>query len=170
MLRQKLDEYLDGALDPPTRREVEATLAADPAAAALLARLKSQRALREAAFDTYFPTPHESKALADRVLARAYDSPIGHVGTWVRRGAAVAAAVAVVVGTFFLGRMTVTPKVVTVPEPPHTVYNVVWIDSFGVQSVQDFASVDERNTFIQRLEREGATGIAYNEVFMPGHM
>ncbi len=41
MLRVRLDEYLDDALDPVQRQEVESTLATDPAAAAMLARLKS---------------------------------------------------------------------------------------------------------------------------------
>jgi anti-sigma factor RsiW len=167
MLRQKLDEYLDGVLDPPARRQVEAALAADPAAAATLARLQGQRALRAASFDTYLPTPQESKALADRLLARAYDAPVGRVGCWLRRGAAVAAAIAIVAGTFFLGRMSAQAG----PTPSPTVeYNVVWIDSVGVQRVQDFASVDERNRFILQLDREGATGIAYTEVLTPGHM
>ena len=169
MLRHKLDEYLDGALDPPARRDVEATLTSDPGAAAMLARLQSQRALRTAALDTYLPASHEAKALAERVLAQAYDAPVGRIGLWLRRGAAVAAAIAIVAGTFFLGRMSVTPQRFPVAVT-HIEYNVVWIDSVGVQRVQDFASLDDRNKFIQQLEREGASGIAYTEVLVPGHM
>jgi anti-sigma factor RsiW len=165
MLRQKLDEYLDGALDPPARRDVEATLASDPAAAALLARLKSQRALRAAAFDAYLPAPQESKALADRVLAQAYDAPVGRVGYWLRRGAAVAAAIAIVTGTFFAGRISVSPQPVAAPT---TVYDVVWVDSMGWHQ-QDFQSQDARNTMVHQLEREG-TGITYTDVLTPGHM
>ena len=38
MIRQKLDEYLDDALEPAARAHVEQLLASDPAAATLLER------------------------------------------------------------------------------------------------------------------------------------
>jgi anti-sigma factor RsiW len=168
-LREKLEEYLDGGLDPAGRREVEATLALDSAAARMFADLQSQRALRAAAFDTYLPTNHESRAFAERVLAAACETPAGRIGYWVRRGAAVAAAVAILVGAFAVGRLTASSDSNPVIES-RIEYDVVWVDADGVQQVRDFASLDERNKFIQQLEQQGATGIAVAEVMAPGRL
>jgi anti-sigma factor RsiW len=157
MLRERLDEYLDGGLEPADRRELEAMLAADLAAAGMLARMKAQRALRAAAFASYLPTAAESKALAQRVLAEAHDAPVGYIGYWVRRGAAVAAAIVIVVGTFAAGRMTASPaERVEV----RTVYNVAYTD-MGEQRVVEFATMEERNDFVKELEQRGGIEIAY---------
>jgi len=168
MLRERLDEYLDGGLEPAARREVEALLASDPAAAGMLARMKAQRALRAAAYESYMPTAHEAKALADRVLAEAFDAPAGHIGYWVRRGAAVAAAIIIVVGTFAAGRMTAAPQIVERVET-RTVYNVVYTD-MGEQRVMDFATLEERNNFVDELEKRGISGIAVADITMPGQL
>ena len=165
MLRERLDEYLDDALDPAQRQEVEDALATDAAAAALLTRLKAERAHRAATFATYLPTSHEAKALAERMLAQAYDAPVGRIGYWVRRGAAVAAAIAIVAGTFFVGRMSVAPQTVSVTE-----YDVAWVDGGGLQQVRSFASMEERNKFIQQLDQTGVTGIAVADIMAPGHL
>ena len=164
MLRERLDEYLDGGLEPADRRELEAMLAADPAAAAMLARMKAQRALRAAALDTYLPTAHESKTLAQRVLSEAYDAPVGHIGYWLRRGAAVAAAIVIVVGTFALGRATAPAQTEV---ETRTVYNVVYTD-MGEQQVKEFATMEDRDTFVKELEQRGGTVIAY--LGMPGQL
>ena len=157
MLRERLDEYLDGGLEPADRRELETTLAADPAAAGMLARMKAQRALRAAALESYLPTAAESKALAGRVLAEAYDAPVGHIGYWLRRGAAVAAAIVIVIGTFALGRVTAPP---TERVEVRVVYNVVYTD-MGEQQVKEFATMEDRDTFVKDLEQRGGTVIAY---------
>jgi anti-sigma factor RsiW len=169
MLRQTLDEYLDGGLDPAQRQQVEATLASDPAAAQMLAQLQAQRALRNAAYDSYLPTKLEAKALADHVLAEAFDAPAGHVGYWLRRGAAVAASIAVLVGTFAMGRMTASPRSYPVVET-RTMYNVVYVDAGGVQQVRDFASLEDSNRFVQQLEQQGVTGVAVADILTPGHL
>jgi len=159
MMRERLDEYLDGGLDSAARREVEALVASDPAASGMLARMKAQRALRGAAWASYLPTAAESKALAERVLAEAYDAPAGHIGYWVRRGAAVAAAALIVVGTFAAGRMSVTPQIVKQVET-QTVYQVAYTE-MGEPQVREFATMQERDNFVQDLEQRGGTEIAY---------
>ena len=168
MLRQKLDEYLDDGLDPVERRAVEAALASDPTAARMLERMKAQRAGRAAAYDSYLPTKLEAKVLAERVLTAMFDSPAGHVGYWLRHGAAVAAAVAVLAGTFAMGRMTAPPKFV--PQvTTRIVYNVVYTDGSDM-IVKDFSTENERNEFVKVLEQRGVTGIAVADVMTPGHL
>jgi anti-sigma factor RsiW len=169
MLREKLDEYLDEGLDPAQRREVEALLASDPAAAAMLGRMKAQRALRAAAYESYLPTRLEAKTLADRVLVALYDTPAGHIGYWLRHGAAVAAAVAILTGVFAMGRMTAPLRQVPVVET-RVEYNVVWFDAGGVQQVQSFATQQERNKYLQQLEQQGVTGVAVADILTPGHL
>jgi len=168
MLRERLDEYLDGGLAPADRRVLEALLAADPAAAGMLARMKAQRALRAAAYESYLPTAAESKALAERVLAEAYDAPVGFIHYWVRHRSAVAAALIIVVGIFATGRMTASPQIVERVEM-RTVYNVVYTD-MGEQRVADFATVELRDDFIQELDKRGISGIAVADITMPGQL
>jgi anti-sigma factor RsiW len=172
MLQERLDEYLDGGLDPAGQRDVEALLASDATAARMLAQMRAQRALRAAAYDSYLPTKLEAKTLAERALSAAYDTPAGQVGYWVRRGAAVAAAVAVLVGTFAMGRTTASPRIVE-RVVTHTEYNynvaLLGADG-GVQQVRDFSSLEKRNDFIQQIDQQGATGVAVAEVMAPGHL
>jgi anti-sigma factor RsiW len=169
MLRERLDEYLDGGLDPAGRREVEAMLASDPAAARMLAQMKAQRALRSAVYDSYLPTKAEAQALADRVLTAAVEAPVGRVGYWLRRGAGVAAAVAVVIGTFAMGRVTAPVREVKVVET-RTEYEVTVLDAGGVQQVRRFTSLDDHDKFIQQFDQQGVTGVALTDVMTPGHL
>ncbi len=168
MLRERMDAYLDGGLEPAERLALEAQLAEDPAAAKLLAGVKARRALRHAAYDSYLPTPGETRSLAQRLLSQAYDLPVGRIGYWVRRGAAVAAAIMIVTGTFTAGRMTATPQLVPIVET-RTVYNVVYTVG-GIQRMKDFATMDDRNKFVQELEQGGASGIAVADITMPGQL
>jgi hypothetical protein len=68
------------------------------------------------------------------------------------------------VGAFSIGRLT-APTAAPVVE-----YDVAWVDTGGLQQVRSFASVEERNKFIQQLDQQGATGIAIAEVMTPGHL
>jgi hypothetical protein len=79
----------------------------------------------------------------------------------------VAAAIVIVAGVFTAGRMTASPQPVARVE---IVYNVVYTDLNGQQGIKEFATIDERNSFVNELEQRGITGIAVAEVTTPGHM
>ncbi len=64
MIRQKLEEYLDGGLDEAERTAIDAQLRADTAAARLLAALQKQRAQRAAVYRTYAPSDAEARAMS----------------------------------------------------------------------------------------------------------
>ena len=167
MLVEKIEEYLDGGLDAAGRREVEAAVACDPKAARLMAACTSRRALRAATYETYMPTKHEAGALASQVMAAAY-APVGRIGYWVRRGAAVAAAVVVVAGTFVAGRLTASPQSQYVDRvETRTVYEVAYKDINGDQSVSEFASAEERDAFVKKLDQQGGTVIQVAEIPLP---
>jgi anti-sigma factor RsiW len=174
--RQKIDEYLDGTLDVQSQREMEASLAADSAAAKLLARVKSERALRAAAYESYAPTAQESSRFAAQVMAAAHQ-PVGRIGPWLqmRRLAGIAAAVAVLVGTFYVGheagRSSVNQVNVQEAATPKTVYRVVYVDSGGIQRERDdLASLDELNDYIKELNQNGVSSYAVADSIVPGRM
>jgi anti-sigma factor RsiW len=169
MLREKLDAYLDGALETAERQALETQLASDPAAARLLAGMKSERVLRTAAYASYLPTTGETMTLVKQTLTRAFDTPLGRIGYWMRRGAAVAAALLIVAGTFTAGRMSASPKTYKVVET-QTVYNVSYTDLNGQLGVREFSTLEERNEFQKELQQRGITGIAVRELTIPGHM
>jgi anti-sigma factor RsiW len=139
MLRERIDEYLDGNLDAPGMRELEAVLAQDPAADKLRSQLKAERALRAAAYESYLPTRQEAHALATRVLDEAYHTPLGRVGYWIRHGSAVAAAVLVVAGSFLAGWASkpATVRTVTISQTPEERVEFVpaYMDQHGNQVV-----------------------------------
>jgi anti-sigma factor RsiW len=173
MLREKLDDYLDGTLSAAERAQAEAALARDPAAGKLLSRMRSERALRAAAYESYMPTTHEARSLAERVMAEAHDAPVGRVGYWVRRGAAVAAGLILVAGAFVAGRGSVMPqqKHDDVAVETKTVYDVLYIDSAGTYQQTELSSLEERNDFIAGLQKTGATVVAAEYYPQgPGHM
>ena len=161
MTRQWLDEYLDGALSPAQAAQVEAALHDDAQAAALLERIKQERALRSAAMATYRPASNEATAAAARVmeLLRAETPSIaGRIGpwTWVRRLTATAAVLALIAEAFIAGQRSTPTTVVMVPEPAPTVYTVVYKDSAGEQQTKKFADVLEAQSFIDQLHTSTA--------------
>ena len=152
MLRERIDEYLDGSLDPTAARELEAVMARDLAAAKLLSRIKAERALRTAAYESYLPTRQESEALAMRVLDEAYHMPLGRVGYWIRHGSAVAAAVLVVAGSFLAGRITVPVpteyRTVYQKSEPREVFIGMYEDARGNRAMSpNFGSPEELKAF-----------------------
>jgi len=170
MLRERFDDYLDGALSTAERAEVEATAARDPKAAKLLAVMRSERALRAAAYDTYAPTTHEARALASQMMAEAYSQPVGRIGFWNQRWAVAAASIAIVTCAFIAGRGSAPTQIHNVPvAETRVVYNVVYTDPTGDQMVREFASADDRDAFVKQLEHDGASGIAVAEVMPQGH-
>jgi anti-sigma factor RsiW len=122
-----LAAYLDGELDPPTRRQVEEWLAGHPDAAA---EVEGQRRLLRVWHETPPPEPAPARwaALFTTVEAAVADLP----RRWPRRGlrgvawvaaAVTAAAVAAVAGTWMLQITSVpstqpTPTVVVEEESP----------------------------------------------------
>ena len=132
--RERLDEYLDGALDDAGRREIEALVAADPSAARLLSAMKSERALRNAAYASFNPTEYETSTLAHEVIAACEDEaahPIGHIGAlvWTRRIAGVAAAIIIAAGAFAAGRASA--PVTVGPTASNTAFEAPLIDADG---------------------------------------
>jgi len=170
MLREKFEDYLDGALSTAERAEVEQTASRDAKAAKLLAAMRSERALRAAAYDSYMPTAHEAHALASQLMAEARHAPVGHIGMWVRRGAAVAASIVIVTCAFVAGRGSAPTKTYTMPGETKIVYNVVYTDGSGNTMVSEFDSLKERNDFVSELEQKGTPSVVVAEYMSPGHM
>jgi anti-sigma factor RsiW len=161
--RRRIDEYLDGSLDAASQRTLEAAIAADPAQARLLARMKSERALRTAAYASYMPSAAESRELTAQFMAAAY-APVGRVGVWsnARRWVAVAASVAVLIGTFAAGRMTAgTAGTTLAAASANPVYRVVYLDRDGVRTVSgDLKTEDEMKDYVAALQKDGNTVLA----------
>jgi anti-sigma factor RsiW len=158
-MRQKIDDYLDEALEPAERAELERRISADPALARLLASMKQERALRAAAYASFQPAPQEARTFASNMLdSLTAPLPAGYVGVWIKRGLAVAAAIAVVAGSFAMGRMTASTSTgqtaVVVPPKSETqvVYRVIYFDEYGEKEVREFASLDETNDFVSKLD------------------
>jgi anti-sigma factor RsiW len=122
--RDLLDEYLDGQLAPAQMAQIDQALKADAVAAALLAQMQRQRAVRRNVFAAYEPTPADAAKLSTLWLAdfaAAEASPIAHIGPrhFFRWAGAVAAALIVMAGGFVLGRGTApaAPTVAIAPPP-----------------------------------------------------
>ena len=173
-VRQRFDEYLDGTMDAGSQRALEAAIAANPAEARLLARMKSERALRSAAYDSYMPSAAESREVTSQLMAEAY-APVGRVGAWsqTRRWVSVAAAVAVLIGTFAAGRMTTGTPGTTTESGKQVVYRVVYQDRDGVRTVSsDLESEDEMKAYVAMLQQNGATIVQadYADLIVAGNM
>ena len=161
--RRRLDEYLDGSLDAASQRELEAAVAADPGQARLLKSMKSERALRTAAYDSYMPSADESREFTAQFMAAAY-APVGRVGVWsnATRWVGVAAAIAVLVGTFAAGRMSAGTSGTTIATANSSpVYRVVYLDRDGVRTVSgDLKSEDDMKDYVAALQKDGNTVLA----------
>jgi hypothetical protein len=159
--RQRLDEYLDG---------VTAAGPANPAEAKLLAAMKSERALRAAAFESHMPSAEESSRLAAEMMAAAY-APVGRVGeSPLRKLVGVAAAIAVLAGTFAIGRMTASPA--TTIETSRK-YVIVYTDQEGLHSVSsEFDTEADLKAYVASLEQNGAEIQKADaaEVIIPGEI
>ena len=158
MLRQKLDEYLDGALGDAQRAELEAQIARDLNISNLLAQLKAERALRAAVHNSYTPSPSEAQLLAAQTLAACQstdDAPLGRVGVWIRRFSAAAAILVIILGSFAMGRLTAHPSTranaIVVQAPPVEVIRVLDADESGDPQMKEFASLDDANTFLKEM-------------------
>lgn len=168
MLRKEFgsfEEYLDGGLDEAGRRDVEKQVNADPRAAGVLAALKSHRALRAAAYESYQPTAGESHVLAARMIADFQDEeqrPLWRITPEVRRLAAVAAAVVLVAGAFMAGRTTAPVKTMMGPSQIQETgnqdvgqYSVAYKDESGNWQVTECRSQTEAADFIDSLRQQG---------------
>jgi anti-sigma factor RsiW len=166
MMRQTIDEYLDDMLDPASRAAVEQTLARDPAAAQLVATLRSERALRAAVYASYQPSPAEATALAATILAACENeaaAPVGRItpassARWLRYASGIAAGLVLVIGAFAAGRMTVSPATPTIAtgNPPTVTerIRVVVLDPNNeaqISEVREFASPDIANAYISNF-------------------
>jgi anti-sigma factor RsiW len=167
MMRQTIDEYLDGALDAQARAALEQTLARDPAAAGLAAAMRTERAVRAAAYESYAPSPAEASALAAQILAAFEDeaaAPVGKIapassGKWLRYVSGIAAGLVLIISAFAAGRMTAapaTPSVLASGGNPTAAERtrVVVLDPNNeaqISEVREFASPDIANTYINNF-------------------
>jgi anti-sigma factor RsiW len=172
MMRQKMDEYLDGAPDPTGRQDVENALARDPEVAALLAKMKRERALRGAVYASYTPSSQEAAGFAAQLMDACHDEalqPVGRIGHgalyWTRRIAGVAAAIMIAAGAFAAGRVT-APQTATGPSPVATGslaerparYSVHLADRFGYVQDLVFDNADAKDAYVSRWEQEQRRG------------
>jgi anti-sigma factor RsiW len=178
-----LDDYLDENLQPGQRAELERQLAADPALARLLATMKQERALRAAAYASFEPSRNEASTLAASMMnAIAGHQPAGYVGTprspWLKRALATAAAIAIVAGSFAVGRVTapatpIAPTGQTATNNPRTdtqvIYRVIYLGEYGEKEIREFASLDEANDFANKLDlRRAEPQVAAVDLSSPG--
>jgi anti-sigma-K factor RskA len=173
MIRQKLDEYLDGALAAGERAEVERLIASDPAAATLLERMQAERALRTAVFTAYAPTVGESRHLAASMLAACHDAPVGRIGIWIKRSLGVAAAVGILAGTFALGRFSSPQAKITASVEPSdattpTVF-VLYNDESGEPTMKEFTSIDDALAFQKQASDHHGEAVAVASRFDAEH-
>jgi anti-sigma-K factor RskA len=162
-MRQKMDEYLDGALDAAGRQEVEAASAQDVQAAALLARMKRERALRTATYESYAPSEFEAGELAATVMAACEEvaaEPVGRIGHtghfyWTRRLAGVAAAVVIAATAFAGGRMS-APQVASGPSTPSVVYKYVPVmpDPSGHVTEAVFDNREQTDAYVEKWAKQ----------------
>jgi len=109
-----------------------------------------------AAYASHAPDDAQAAALANRVMAAIAaqgDRPAGRIGYWVRRISAVAAALAVVAGSFAFGRMSVPTKKLVQDQPaPQVIYRVMYTGQDGAAEMREFVSQDDANAFAKQLD------------------
>ena len=181
MTRQRLDEYLDGALTQPQAAEVAAELATDAAAVKLLEQIKRERAFRGAALGSYAPSSEEAESAAVRIFAALQDeaqAPLSHIGPWrwVRRAGAIAAVLALVAGAFAFGRATapvsteqLAAKTVLV-EKPAAAYAVLYTNELGETKTETFDTELDARAFLADRTAQANTqnGQAVASIDRPG--
>jgi len=162
-----MEEYLDGELTPEATRALEADLQKDPAAARLLASLKTERAIRAAAYQSYQPTQAESARLAAKVMMTA-TAPVGFVGPRWRRMVNVAAGFIILAGTFATGYLVANSHSTETPEAIVKMQYTVISYPLGTNEPQErvFDSVEQCNNYVKELEQNGSvvTSIAEGPV------
>jgi len=103
-------------------------------------------------------------------MAEAY-APVGHVGYWIRRGAAVAAAIIIVCGVFVAGRISApVQNRIVVQTETRVVYSVAYKDLGGEQTVREFATADERDDFVKELDQRGVANVQVADLMVPGQI
>jgi len=90
---ETLEAHLDGALTPPEAELLGRRLAAEPALADVLDRLRAQRDVRRAVWASYEPDESEAKSAAATVLAAAVREERWQRSVSLARRATAAAAV-----------------------------------------------------------------------------
>ena len=146
-----LEQYLDGELDSTESRILEEQLAGDAALAARVAALRSQRALRREAMETYQPTESEASALAKKMMEQFHlmeYAPLERLHAhepalrWLKRSAVIAACLLIGVGSFLAGRQNARSG----PIAGYTVH----IQMPGGETIsQTFRSYQQARRFVQ---------------------
>jgi hypothetical protein len=159
-----LEAYLDDALSPGQVQHVAQRLLAEPELAAAMHDLRAERALRTAVWRTMEPSEAQAASVADRVAGEVHRRERWRrIFRIARTGSAVAAAVLVFCGGWFLGHsgsdpaagevhavaptaLGVPPVVRAVQLPRH--FEVPLKDRAGrVIAVQKFAREEEARQF-----------------------
>jgi anti-sigma factor RsiW len=169
MIRQDIEQYLDGELSPAEA----AVLHADPASAALIASARNQRALRAAAYATYQASAAESDALTEKILTACADdrvAPIAHIGPWLRRASAVAAVLALIIGGFAAGRMSAPAAQAPAPAvAANEIIRVLYNDDAGEAQMKEFDSIDDANNFMKDMSARHAEPVVVASTFDTDH-
>ncbi|MCL2648380.1 MAG: hypothetical protein FWD61_15450 [Phycisphaerales bacterium] len=157
-MRQILDGYLDGQLMAGEEAELKERLAKEPVLARTLKLMAQERALRAATFESFNASEREGEIVAAKVIATVRDiGPIGYVGVWVRRVAAVAAILVIVGGSYVLG---VKCGVQGARAEKQVVVRVMYYDDLGEKQVAEFNSLDAADAFINRADvRRGSPDV-----------
>jgi len=182
MMRQTIEDYLDGELDAQGRSAVEQALATDAGARALLETLRAQRKLRTSVYESYMPSQDQAAALASQILAVCQDeaaAPIGKItpaSRWLRYGTGIAAAIAVAVTAFGIGRMT-APGGISGTQPngaeKSSYVYVVPVKNLDESSPKVFrlASTEEAETKIRELQAPPEPLFAdAGDIVLPGQL
>ena len=163
-----LEGYLDDALSPAQVQHVAQRLLAEPELAAAMHDLRAERALRTAVWRNVEPSDEEALHLAKRIRSRIRRLELrrGAMRT-ARVGSAVAAAILVFGGGWFLGHSGSDPSAGEVPVVPSVIshpsavirpaqvggnFEVPLKDQTGkVIAVQKFSSESEARQFTDDL-------------------
>lgn len=158
MRRDELEMYLDGELSPERRIAVEQAVADDAEVRRMLERLRGERQLRESALAGYAPPPTEAAAFAAHcitMLREAGDRPLARIGMgrWLRHGSAVAAALLLAAGTYWMG-LTQNHAAGSQGTAVTTRYVAVVPSSNGVLAEREFATLDEARAYAQQVQQD----------------
>jgi hypothetical protein len=154
MIRQEIEEYLDGELEPLK----VAAIQADPSSAEVLSQARRERAIRAAVYAGYEPSAAEAGVLAAKIVAACADNAvaaapasIGYIGPWLRRGAAVAAGLALVIAAFAVGRASAPKPQVGPAVASAEIIRVLYSDDAGEPAMKEFDNMDDANGFMKEM-------------------
>ena len=153
--RQILEEYLDGELPATDQAQIQNALTQDPAAAELVRKLQTERALRANVFSSYEPTEVETQLTARAWMAEFRQAPVGFISrqTWGKQLARLAAAIVIAAGAFAAGQYSVSWHSTAAPSSTASASARTWVVEYpqanGQTATREFTSYEEAQKFAQ---------------------